>query len=74
MLFLREMYGGGVPNGFTVDQNRRKSQLRRFQNRIFAIFASQNAPFRSQITDLFRGFLPYRELVSWVTPIVIDYA
>ncbi len=51
-------------------QNRRKSELRRLKNRFFAIYATQNATFRSQIADRFRWVFPHLERMLWVTPMV----
>ena len=48
-------------------RNRRKSELRTDFWSVFAIFASQNATFRSQIADAERAGLPHLALLSWVT-------
>ena len=47
-------------------QNRRKSQLRRLKNRFFRFLMPENATFRSQIADRFRGTLRYPVILSWL--------
>ena len=46
--------------------NRRKSQLRTLKNRFFRFLRPENATFRSQITDRFRGVLHYPAFLSWL--------
>ncbi len=47
-------------------QNRRKSQFERLKNRFFRFLRPQNATFRSQIADRFRGTLRYPAFLSWL--------
>ncbi len=55
-------------------QNRRKSELRRLQNRFFAIFASRNATLRSKIANLYRLVLRYPGAVPSVMSMVFRLA